>query len=287
MKTIILYSILLPAFATIFSACKKDDPAPPPDPRFPLPLITKDTTTGDHFISGGDPASFLGKFVVDMYYGTEVKPQKIDVVVIRNDNIANVKTIKADVTSFPASIQLTGEQLTTLFDSTIKLGDKFEIGADVTTKDGQKFQAFPMTGNPYGADTATLPGSSFSIVYVADCVFNIADFDGYYTVLTNTWDYQAGDSVEVRPGVGNTILITAWPNPDVGNFTRIPMRVTVDPVTYVATVPMQVVGEFAGGVAHLIDEGTGTVSPCGDKITLSLMFMVGTYYGEQSLVLGK
>jgi hypothetical protein len=222
-----------------------------------------------------------------MYYGADVKPQKIDIVVIRNDNKANVKTIKAAVTSFPTSIQITGAALTTLFDSTIKLGDKFEIGADITTKEGQKFEAFPMTGNPYGADTATLPGSRFSITYVADCIFNIADFDGFYTVLANTWAYKAGDSVEVRPGTGNTILITAWPNPDVGNFARVRMRVTIDPSTYIATVPLQIVGEFAGGVAHLIDEGTGTVSPCGDKITLSLMFSVGTYYGEQSLVLGK
>ena len=91
-----------------------------------------------------------------MYYGTAVKPQKVDIVVIRNDNKTNVKTIKANVTSFPACIQVTGTQLTTLFDSTIKLGDKFEIGADVTTINGQKFEAFPVTGNPYGADTSRI-----------------------------------------------------------------------------------------------------------------------------------
>ena len=286
MKAIILSGILLTSFASIFTSCSKDDPEPPPDPRFPLPLITKDTT-GDEFISGKDPAGFLGKFVVDMYYGTDVTAQKVDVVVIRNDNKANVKTIKADVTSFPASIQVTGAQLTTLFDSTIELGDKFEIGADVTTKDGQKFEAFPMTGNPYGADTATLPGSSFSIVYVADCIFNKADYDGFYKILTNTWDYQVGDLVEVRPGTGNTILITAWPHPDFGGFIRWPMIVEVDPLTNVATVPFQAVGEYAGGPSHMIDSGTGTVSPCGDKITLTLTFSVGMYYGDQPLLLGK
>ena len=99
--------------------------------------------------------------MVDLYYGPAVNPQKIDIVVIRNDDKTNVKTIKADVTSFPSSIEVTGTQLTTLFDSTIKLGDKFEIGADVTTINGQKFEAFPATGNPYGADTTALPGSRF------------------------------------------------------------------------------------------------------------------------------
>jgi hypothetical protein len=166
MKKIIIYSILLSVFATVFSTCRKVDAPPLPDLRLPLPLLTKDTTS-DLFIHGEDPASFLGKFVVDMYYGTEVMPQKVDIVVMRNDNKVNVKTIKADVTSFPASIQVTGRELTTLFDSTIRVGDKFEIGADVTTMNGQKFDAFPATGNPYGADTTALPGSRFSIVYVA------------------------------------------------------------------------------------------------------------------------
>ena len=166
------------------------------------------------FISGRDPASFLGKFVVAMYYGTAVKPQKVDIVVIRNDNKTNVKTIKANVTSFPASIEVTGTQLTTLFDSTIKLGDKFEIGADVTTINGQKFEAFPATGNPYGADTTALPGSRFSIVYVADCVFDIASFNGWYKVMIATHEYNVGDSIRVWPGDGNTILIEAWPNPN-------------------------------------------------------------------------
>ena len=53
----------------MFSACRKDDVDPPPDTRFPLPLIIKDTTS-DTFITGNDPGSFLGRFVVDLYYGT-------------------------------------------------------------------------------------------------------------------------------------------------------------------------------------------------------------------------
>ena len=84
MKKTILYSLLLFGLAAMFHACRKGDVQPPPDTRFPLPLFTKDTS-GDDFISGKDPASFLGKFVIDMYYGTEVLPQKVDIVVIRND----------------------------------------------------------------------------------------------------------------------------------------------------------------------------------------------------------
>jgi hypothetical protein len=43
------------------------------------------------------------------------------------------------------------------------VGDKFEIGADVTTINGQKFEAFPETGNPYGADTTALPVTGFQL----------------------------------------------------------------------------------------------------------------------------
>ena len=288
MKKIILYSLLFCGLATMFTACRKNDVQTPPDLRFPLPLLTKDTT-GDMFIPGKDPVSFLGKFVVDMYYGTAVKPQKVDIVVIRNDNRTNVKTIKADVTNFPASIEVTGTQLTTLFDSTIKLGDKFEIGADVTTISGQKFEAFPATGNPYGADTAALPGSSFSIVYVAHCKFDVAYFNGYYTVQVNTWDFNVGDQIEVRPGAVNSIAITAWPHPDIGMYIRWPMTIFVDLETLAVTIPWQTTGEYGGGPAIVIEGGTGTVSPCGDAITLSAILWVGyyPYDGQVPLVLRK
>ena len=275
MKKTILYSLLLFGLAAMFHACRKDDVQPPPDTRFPLPLITKDTT-GDDFISGKDPASFLGKFVIDMYYGTEVLPQKVDIVVIRNDNKTNVKTIQANVTTFPASIQVTGTQLTTLFDSTIRLGDKFEIGADVTTINGQKFEAFPVTGNPYGADTSALPGSRFSIEYVADCVFDIASFNGWYTVVGNTigggdWgDLKVGDGVAVSAG-GNEISVFAYPY-NQPLYIVYPMICQVDPVTYDVTITRQIIGLNTIFSWPMIwaEPGTGTVSPCGDAITLNM-----------------
>jgi hypothetical protein len=283
MKKAILYSFLFYGLITMFNACRKDDVQPPSDLRFPLPLLTKDTT-GDEFISGRDPASFLGKFVVDMYYGIAVKPQKIDVVVIRNDNKTNVKIIKADVTNFPASIEITGTQLTTLFDSTIKLGDKFEIGADVTTLNGQKFEAFPVTGNPYGADTSALPGSRFSIVYVTTCRFEKASFAGWYTVVHDSFgagdwgDLQAGDLVMVGPGAGeNEISIFAYPYNE-SLYTRYPTSCQVDPVTFDVTLPRRLVGDAMFSYPFIwVEQGTGTVNPCGDAITLN-MTLSAVYY---------
>ncbi len=283
MKTIVSYSVFLVVVASVLGACRKDDVTLPPDTRFPLPLIAKDTT-GDDFISGRDPATFLGKFVINMYYGTAVTAQKIDIVVIRNNNRSNVKTIKSNVTSFPANIEVTGTQLTTLFDSTIKLGDKFEIGADVTTINGQKFEAFPVTGNPYGADTSALPGSRFSIVYVTTCIFEKASFAGWYTVVQDSFgagdwgDLQAGDLVMVGPGAGeNEISIFAYPYNE-SLYTRYAMSCQVDPVSFDVTIPRKLVGDAMFSYPFIwVEQGTGTVNPCGDAITLN-MTLSAVYY---------
>jgi len=296
MKTIILYSILISAFATVITACSKDDVQTPPDLRFPLPLFTIDTTA-DVFIPGEDPSNFLGKFIIDMYYGAAVKPLKVDVVVIRNDNRTDVKTITADVTSFPASIQVTGTQLTTLFDSTIKLGDKFEIGADVTTTTGQKFEAFPVTGSPYGADTTALPGSRFSIVYVTTCTFDKNSFNGQYTVVRNTigdadWgDLKVGDLVSVRPGTAeNDLVVVAYPYNTLV-YPPYPMICQVNPVTLDVIVPRQLIGVPMYSYPYLWAEpgtGPGTVNPCGDAITLNMtlsaVYDIGTPYSATGIL---
>src|SRR6185436_864547 len=104
MKRLNLFCSLLLILITLFTGCTKNSVTPIPDPRFPLPSIIKDSTA-DEFISGKNPEDFLGKVVVGMYYGIEVIAQRVDVVVIRNGNKANVKTLKADVTSFPTAIE--------------------------------------------------------------------------------------------------------------------------------------------------------------------------------------
>ncbi len=291
MKKNLLYSVLLAGFAGILSACTKDDTdAPPsaPDLSVPIPLIIKDTTA-DGFISAKDPSSFTGRIIVDLFNGTGIKPQKMDVVVMKNDDRVNIKTIQADLVMFPASIQVTGSQLTALFDSTIQLGDKFEIGANVTTKNGKRFEAFPYSGYPYNLDSTNMSGASLSVVFVADCKFDFSYFNGYYTVQHQTWDLKVGDPVFVSPGTGNTLKILAWPQHDLGLSVRVPMIVNVDPATCTITsIPWQVTGEYAGGPVLIIEEGKGTLSPCGDWIRLTaLMWVDPVVYGPQILDLKR
>ena len=124
MKKIIIFSLLLSAVAATFNSCRKEDNAKLPDlEKFDwLPLIVKDPVVPMISISGQEPASFTGKFAVDKYFEADVNPQKADVVVIKNGNKAVVKTIQADITSFPTTVEVTGPQLETLFGSANSCG---------------------------------------------------------------------------------------------------------------------------------------------------------------------
>jgi hypothetical protein len=227
-------------------------------------------------ISGQDPASFAGKVVVDMYFPNDIKPQKADLVVIRNGDNASVKTLQTDITSFPTTVSFTGTQLETLFGEPIVAGDNFDIGVDLTTAEGLKFEAFPITGLPYASGTAAQPGASTSVQYVAVCEFNKANFNGTYTVVQDDWaDFAAGDPIEVKPGTGeNEISVLAFPSPAFGS-NRKPMILIVDPVTYGVTINEQVIGDYNGAPPGATIRGTGTVNPCGDQISMLVTFNIG------------
>lgn len=289
MKKQILFSISSLLFATIiFIGCKKNDGATKIElTRVPTPLVTKDPT-GDANISGQDPGSFVGKFIVDLYFKTD-KVQKFDVVVIKNGNKANVKTIQANVTAFPSPMQVTGTQLTTLFGTAPVAGDNFQIGVDITTLNGLKMEAFPVVGNAYASGISAQPGGSPSITYLTLCSFDKASFNGNYTVAQDDWaDFEIGDPVEVKPGAGaNQISITAYPSPTYGN-ARQPMIVDVDPATFAVTIPQQVIGNYFGAPPGATVRGTGVVNPCGDNITLTLTINIGgTDYEDLVLSLNK
>lgn len=289
MKKIIIFSLLFSSFAAIFNSCRKEDNVKLPDLiRVPLPLITKDPA-GDDVISGQDPAAFAGKFVVDMYFPNDIKPQKADAVVIKNGDESIVRTIKADITSFPTTIDITGTQLETLFGEPIVAGDNFQIGVDLTTMDGLKFEAFPTTGLPYASGTAAQPGSSTTVTYVAVCEFSKLAFNGNYTVVQDDWaDFQVGDLVEVKPGAGeNEISILAYPSPAFGT-NRKPMIIIVNPATYEVTINEQVIGDYNGAPPGATARGTGTVNPCGDEISLLVTINIGgDDYEDNVLVLHK
>src|SRR6185503_9651786 len=89
-------------------------------------------------------------FSFDSYFTSDIKPKQMDMVAIKNGNKASVKTVAGGFTTFPATADVTGAQLVTLFGA-IVLGDNFTFGLDITTQDGRVYQAYPALGVGYGS----------------------------------------------------------------------------------------------------------------------------------------
>jgi len=290
MKKIIVYSFYLFSVAAFFAACRKDDNGKLPElTRFPVPLVVK-VAGSDQVIDAQTPNAFSGKFSVGLYFPNDAPPKKFDVVVIKNNDKTNVKVIKTDVTSFPTEITITGTQLATLFSAPIVLGDKFDIGVDVTTYTGEKFEAFPVVGNSYAAGVAAQPGSSTFVRYEAVCQYNPAAYQGAYEVVTDEWgDYAAGDIVQL------TMI-------DATHFSfkylaagALPIVVTVNPITNAVTVAKQVYGSgyppgwpYGNISAESVPSVDNFVAPCAGTFSVILKHTVAAgNFGEYKIVLKK
>jgi hypothetical protein len=290
MKRIITFSLYFFSVAAFFTACTKEGNGKVPElSNFPLPLVVK-VAGSEQVISAQDPDAFIGKFTVGRYFPNDAPPKKFDVVIIKNDDKTNVKVLKTDVTTFPTEITITGTQLATLFNAPVVLGDKFDIGVDVTTFTGEKFEAFPVTGAPYAAGIAAQPGASTFVRYEAVCQYHSEDFQGDFKVIEDEWaDYQPGDIVQLTQVDATHFsfeFLAANPKPIV---------VTVNPVTNAVTVAKQVYGSgyppgwtFGDISAESVASVDNFVAPCSGTFSVLLKHTVaaGTI-GEFKLVLKK
>ena len=290
MKKIIIYSLYLFSAAALFTACKKDENGNLPElTRFPLPLVVK-VAGSQQVISALDPNSFSGKYSVGLYFPNDAPPKKFDVVVIKNNDNTNVKVLKTDVATFPTELTITGPQLAALFGTPIVLGDKFDIGVDVTTSTGAKFEAFPAVGNSYAAGVAAQPGASTFVRYEAVCQYEPAAYQGPYEVVIDEWaDYTPGDIVQLI-----MIDATHFSFKYLAADPR-PIVVTVDPVTNAVTVPKQVYGSgyppgwpYGDISAESVPSVDNFVAPCAGTFSVILKHTVaaGTI-DEFKLVLKK
>ena len=291
MKKIIIFSLYFFSVAAIFTACTKEENANLPDDlsKFPLPLVVK-VAGSEQVISAQDPNSFSGKFSVGLYFPNDAPPKKLDVVIIKNDDRTNVKVLKTDLTTFPTELTITGTQLATLFNAPVVLGDKFDIGVDVTTYTGAKFEAFPVTGASYAAGVAAQPGASTFVRYEAVCQYKPESFQGPFEVVIDEWeDYHPGNIVPLTM-VDATHFSFKFLAAD-----PLPIVVTVNPVTNSVTVPKQVYGSgyppgwTLGNIsAESVPSVDNFVAPCSGTFSVILKHTVaaGTI-DEYKLVLKK
>jgi hypothetical protein len=282
------YSILFSFLAIVFLySCRKDDNPKIPDlTRVPTPLITIDPTS-DKLINPGNPAAFKGKVNVGLYFETDIKPQKFDVVVMKNGNKANVKVLKADVTTFPTTVEFTGQELITLFGGPIADGDAFDIGVDITTQSGEKFLAFPAVGNAYGAGVGNQLGASLTVKFLKPCTFVSSAYVGDFSVLQDDWnDYAVGDVIPVKTVSANQISFE-YNAAFMDAGTSKPIILTINPATNNITVTKQEYGSYTGDATYFAESVAGpasAVNPCDLSISVRLKHTTAAGFSSERTI---
>ena len=286
MKKIIVCLLVIVSICN-YSCRKEDNPILPElQGNIPVPKLVPDPTSELVIDMTRNPATFAGKFDVGLLYPND-KPQKVDIVVMKNGDKANVKIFKADVTAFPTTLQITGANLISLF-GPIVLGDYFDIAADITLASGQKLVAFPANGVQFASGIAAIPGSAPLLRYSAICKFDADEYVGDFVVVEDEWqDYAAGETV-VLTKVDESRLSFLYRS---DNPKPIILSVTA---TNAVVVNKQTYGTYSWGTQYgnfsveTIGDIDDVVKPCDGTISVLLKHTVSAgSFGEYRITLRK
>jgi hypothetical protein len=283
MKKGIIYSLLIAVF---FLSCRKsDNPKLPALERVPVPSLSLDPSS-DVMISPADPESFNGKVIVDLFFKDDIPPKKFDVVIIKNNEPSSVKVLQSNVTTFPTTVDITGAELAELFGGAIEDGDLYTVGVDVTTQDGNVYQAFPSTGVAYGTGVPNEAGGvKTTIEFLKPCTFVSEEYDGDFSVVSDEWaDYAAGDVITVSRIDDTHISFEYLTDP------ASPIILTIDPSTNKISVPRQSYGKYGGTELFCETVGDGSsVNPCDLSLSVTLQHTntSGGSYGIYTIKLKK
>lgn len=281
MKKSILFSVF--AILLLASCRKSDNPKIPDLVRVPIPNFQLDATS-DPLIQ--DPNDFNGKFTVSLYFKDDIPPQKMDIVVARNGNYTDLKTLKADITTFPVTVSVTGKDLATLFGipvDDIIPGSFFEFGSRMTLKDGTEIPAFNEGGNSYGAGiVGSFKGEVPVLKIKAVCPLDLNAFLGDATI-SDPGFWEATYPVKVTLEGTDVLVITGF----VEDPSAV-LKVKIDLKSQKASVDKQVFAPNFVGYHNGAAAGTGDVDACNNKISLTLAFSVTEgSFGSYTITLFK
>jgi hypothetical protein len=296
-KTIIMNkTILYTVFAALllFACRKSDNPRLPDLTRVPVPKLTAAANSDVSIDVAGNPATFKANFNVGLLFPEAEAPQKMDVVVRKNGTGA-VKVIQSDVSTYPVSIQVTGQQLIDLF-GPIKLGDFFDFATDIYLNTGQKIEAFPATGLQFSGGTVNIPTSSPTLRYAAICKYDPEIYQGAFKATDEFGDADGATITLTK--IDDTRFSFVYPSV----LNPIPIIVTVNTGNNNATIAQQTIGSrwdpafsYPNNATYVDPSAvatSGSVAPCDKKVTLQVVWGVqkGTLVfnsGGYSLVLTK
>lgn len=213
--------------------------------------------------------------------------ESMDIIgVYTKGTVVEKAILKANVTGFPATVNITQTDLYNAFTllnsaNDVALSDKLAISADLKLKDGTVVKMFTDKGIAnYGADVANSLVYSVLQNYIVSCPLTDASlFNGDYKVTQDTWqDYNIGDIVPVVYNAANgtlTFRILNKNNPYIANPNTSYMNCVIDPATSKVTVTANEVFDYGPGYGPTT--GTGSVASCTGDINLTLAF--GPYGG--------
>jgi hypothetical protein len=228
--------------------------------------------------------------VLNPVYPNEARPEKVDVVIIKNGIKSSVKVVQAGITTYPATVSFTGPQLATLFGAPTATCDFFEVGVDIYSN-GLKYEAFPVVGAGYGS-TGVLnqPNYTPQVTYNTKVEYDPNIYQGNFVVVTDGWqDTKAGDVIAFTR-IDATHFSFIYPTA----VNPIPIIVAVDPATLATTIVKQTIGTawtYDNSPIPPTARTSGTpnsVAPCAKTIALKIVWgEAGTEYGPYEFTLKK
>jgi hypothetical protein len=209
--------------------------------------------------------------------------ESMDIVgIYTKGTVVEKAVLKANVTGFPATVNITQTDLYSAFAllnsvNDIALSDKLTISADLKLKDGRVIKMINDKGVAnYGADISNSLDFSVLQNYIVSCPLTDASlFTGNYKVTVDQWaDYTIGATVPVviNPADGpNTFRILSTTNPSVVNPGVPYMLVTINPATATVTsIRSNTIYDYGTGGTASVTAGTGTLSSCTGDMNLKV-----------------
>lgn len=267
----------------LIAGCSKNDGPIPKDvilERVPEPQVTKES--GSQSIDVTNLAGFQAEFSVGVYYNSDIRPSKYDVVIRKNGNDTTVKVFKKDITTFPTSLTVSANDFKTLFGAPVELGDNYDISVDIYTTSGKKYEAFPLVGAGYATSIPQQPGAATSIRYSAICQYHDEVYQGNFKIIEDEWaDYSPGAVVPV------TRIDATHFSFKYGAPQGLPIIIEVNPITNELSVAKQVYGpigyppgwNYGPIYAESVPDQRNLVSPCAETFGIVLKHTVaaGTF----------
>ncbi|MCL1933405.1 MAG: hypothetical protein FWF53_06320 [Candidatus Azobacteroides sp.] len=253
------------------------------------PKITPDPTSDQLINMLKDPDLFHGKLTVDVYFSNKDLPQAATLVVAKNGDYDNVKTIQT-ISQFPTVVDITGTQLRNLFNEDIVLNDVFEVGMDLEYN-GIVYKAFNSDGRiSYSSDLWSLPGSNPIQTYDATYLLDLNDFTGSFHVVDEWWDDEYDVTISRSPSTDNQLVVDGMlgADGDAGSIV-----IDVNMATQIPQLNSQVVLKslvpFGMPYTNMAYTGSGRFNIPAQTMTFSISVSVtqGSFSGTYSLVFSK